>query len=196
MVNHIEPRKIMTKPLPEILDEIEDSTRLANEAAKDAREATAGVHKAADKAIKEATSVAYERIAKVERSALQATTEVRESAEKAIRTANERIGKVEQNALQAIEEATDAANGRISEVEKNALQAVAEVRKAGEKAIAAIEETIRDMRDMNERITKIEQIANSALQLAELLKAAVMDGVVAVDKRFQGKIKTSRAVPK
>ena len=37
MTKEFETRKIMTKPLPQILDEIEDSIRLSNEAAKSAR---------------------------------------------------------------------------------------------------------------------------------------------------------------
>ena len=87
-------KKIMTKPLPQILDEIEDSIRLADEAAKNARNAAVEARKAGDKAFSEATKVA------------------------------------------------------------------------------------------NERIDKVEQIATNALQLAELLKLAVMDGIVTVDKRL------------
>ena len=90
-------KKIMTKPLPQILDEIEDSIRLADEAAKNARDAAVEALKAGDKAFNEATKVA------------------------------------------------------------------------------------------NERIDKVEQIAKNALQLAELLKLAVMDGVATVDKRLSEK---------
>jgi hypothetical protein len=90
-------KKIMTKPLPQILDEIEDSIRLADEAAKNARAAAVEARKAGDKAFSEATKVA------------------------------------------------------------------------------------------NERIDKVEQIAKNALQLAELLKLAVMDGVATVDKRLSEK---------
>ncbi len=90
-------KKIMTKPLPQILDEIEDSIRLADEAAKNARDAAVEARKAGDKAFSEATKVA------------------------------------------------------------------------------------------NERIDKVEQIAKNALQLAELLKLAVMDGVATVDKRLSEK---------
>jgi len=39
MVNDSEARKIMAKPLPQILEEIEGRIRLADEAARDAREA-------------------------------------------------------------------------------------------------------------------------------------------------------------
>ena len=90
-------KKIMTKPLPQILDEIEDSIGLADEAAKNARDAAVEARKAGDKAFSEATKVA------------------------------------------------------------------------------------------NERIDKVEQIAKNALQLAELLKLAVMDGVATVDKRLKEK---------
>ena len=97
MVDKGETRKIMTKPLPQILDEIEDSISLADEAAKNAREAAVEARKAGDRAFSEATKIA------------------------------------------------------------------------------------------NERIDKVEQIAKNALQLAELLKLAVTDGVTTVDKRLSGK---------
>jgi len=97
MVDKSETRKIMTKPLPEILDEIEDSISLADEAAKNAREAAVEARKAGDRAFSEATKIA------------------------------------------------------------------------------------------NERIDKVEQIAKNALQLAELLKLAVVDGIATVDKRLSGK---------
>jgi ElaB/YqjD/DUF883 family membrane-anchored ribosome-binding protein len=97
MVDNSKTRKIMTKPLPQILDEIEDSIRLADEAAKNARDAAVEARKAGDKAFNEATKVA------------------------------------------------------------------------------------------NERIDRVEQIAKSALKLAELLKIAVMDGVASVDKRLSEK---------
>ena len=69
MVDEIETRKIMTKPLPQILDEIEDSIKLANEAAKSAREAAEQARKAGEKAAGEAARVAAEKIAKVEQKA-------------------------------------------------------------------------------------------------------------------------------
>ena len=64
-----ESRKIMTKPLPQILDEIEDSIRLADDAARNAREAAMEVRKAGDKAVSETTRIANERIDKVEKVA-------------------------------------------------------------------------------------------------------------------------------
>ena len=97
MVDKGETRKIMTKPLPQILDEIEDSISLADEAAKNAREAAVEARKAGDRAFSEATKIA------------------------------------------------------------------------------------------NERIDRVEQIAKNALQLAKLLKLAVMDGVATVDKRLSEK---------
>ena len=39
MTEEIKAKNIMTKPLPQILDEIDDSVRLTKEAAKSAREA-------------------------------------------------------------------------------------------------------------------------------------------------------------
>ena len=72
MVDDSKTRKIMTKPLPQILDEIEDSIRLANEAAKNARDAAVEARKAGDKAFSEATKIANERIDDVEQIAKSA----------------------------------------------------------------------------------------------------------------------------
>ena len=72
MVDETEASKIMTKPLPQILDEIEDSIKLANEAAKNAREAAEEARKAGEKAAREAAWVAAEALAKVEQIASDA----------------------------------------------------------------------------------------------------------------------------
>jgi hypothetical protein len=72
MANEIETKKIMTQPLPQILDEIEDSIRLANEAAKDARQAAEEARKAGEKAANEAARVTAEKIFKVEQMAKNA----------------------------------------------------------------------------------------------------------------------------
>ena len=72
MVGETEAKKIMTKPLPQILDEIEDSIRSADEAAKSAREAAEEARSAGEKAASEAARVAAEAIAKVERIAKNA----------------------------------------------------------------------------------------------------------------------------
>jgi len=64
--------KIMTKPLPQILDEIEDSITAANEAAKDARKAAEEARKAGEKAASEAARVAAEAIGRVEQIAKDA----------------------------------------------------------------------------------------------------------------------------
>lgn len=58
--------RIMSKPLPQILDEIDDSIRLADAAAKNARDAALEAQKAGEKAATEAARVAAEHIAKVE----------------------------------------------------------------------------------------------------------------------------------
>ena len=65
--------KIMTKPLPQILDELEDSiiavneaTRAAGAAADDARKAAEEARKAGEKAASEAARVAAEAIVRVE----------------------------------------------------------------------------------------------------------------------------------
>ena len=72
MVSETKPKKIMTEPLPQILDEIEDSIRLANEAAKDARKAAEEARQAGEKAANEAARVASQAIAKVEKTAKEA----------------------------------------------------------------------------------------------------------------------------
>ncbi len=66
------PKKIMTQPLPQILDEIEDSISSANEAAGDARKAAEEARQAGEKAANEAARVAAETIAKVEKVAKEA----------------------------------------------------------------------------------------------------------------------------
>jgi len=63
------PKAIMTKPLPQILDEIEDSIGLANEAARDARKAAEEARKAGEKAANEAARVAAQAITKIEKAA-------------------------------------------------------------------------------------------------------------------------------
>jgi len=66
MAENFQGKKILTKPLPQILDEIEESIKSADEAAKNAREASIEARQAGDRAFTEATRVANERIDKVE----------------------------------------------------------------------------------------------------------------------------------
>ena len=66
------PQKIMTQPLPQILDDIERSIGLANEAARNARAAAEEARKAGEKAAKEAERVASEAIARIEKIAKNA----------------------------------------------------------------------------------------------------------------------------
>lgn len=66
------PKKIMTQPLPQILDDIESSIRLADEAADNARKAAEEARKAGEKAAKEAERVAADAIARVEKIARDA----------------------------------------------------------------------------------------------------------------------------
>lgn len=65
-------QRIMLKPLPAILDELDDSIRLASEAATDAREAAEEARRAGEKAASEAARVAAEAIARVEQTAKNA----------------------------------------------------------------------------------------------------------------------------
>jgi hypothetical protein len=62
----------MVMPLPQILDEIENSIGLADEAAKDARAAAEEARKAGEKAAREAGRVAAEAISRVEQTAQNA----------------------------------------------------------------------------------------------------------------------------
>ena len=126
MASDSENRKIMTKPLPQILDEIEDSIRLADEAGKNAREAAAEARKAGEKAAKEA--------------ALEARKAGELSIGKATNVLNEHIAKIEAT-----------------------------------------------IKAMDEHTAKVEQTADNALQLAELLKSAIIDGMVAMDQKISPK---------
>ncbi len=65
-------KKIMILPLPKILDEIEDSIRAAESAAKDARAAAEEARRAGEKAASEAARVAAEAIGRVEQVANEA----------------------------------------------------------------------------------------------------------------------------
>jgi len=71
-VREEERPKIMRQPLPAILDEIENSIRMADEAAKDARKAAEEARRAGEKAASEAARVAAEAIAKVDQVAKNA----------------------------------------------------------------------------------------------------------------------------
>lgn len=64
--------KIMTVPLPKIFDEIEESIKLANEAAIDARKAAEEARKAGEKAANEAARVAAEALSRVDKVAKEA----------------------------------------------------------------------------------------------------------------------------
>jgi len=72
MVSEEKPKKIMVQPLPQIFDEIDDSIRAADAAAKNAREAAEEARKAGEKAASEAARVAAEAIARVEKIAKDA----------------------------------------------------------------------------------------------------------------------------
>ena len=90
------PRKIMTQPLPQILDEIENSIRLADEAAKNARGAAEEARKAGEKAAKEAERVASESIARVEKiakNALQLAELLKSAVEEASSVLEKRLSK-------------------------------------------------------------------------------------------------------
>jgi len=62
----------MTKPLPQILDEIEESIKTADLAAKNATQAAEEARKAGEKAASEAARVAAQAIARVEQVAKDA----------------------------------------------------------------------------------------------------------------------------
>lgn len=68
----VQRHKIQTVPLTEILDEIENSIRLADEAARDARKAAEEARMAGEKAANEAARVAAQTIVTVEELAKKA----------------------------------------------------------------------------------------------------------------------------
>ena len=70
----VQRHKIQTVPLTEILDEIENSIRLADEAARDARKAAEEARMAGEKAANEAKKVAAQTITQVEELAKKALT--------------------------------------------------------------------------------------------------------------------------
>lgn len=72
LINGEQPKKIMVMPLPQILDEIDNSIRAADDAAKDARDAAEEARRAGEKAANEAARVAAEAISKVEKVARDA----------------------------------------------------------------------------------------------------------------------------
>jgi hypothetical protein len=71
MANEVKPKKIMTIPLPQILDEIEDSITLANEAAMDARQAAEEARRAGEKAAEAVKKAAEAAVSKVRDEALK-----------------------------------------------------------------------------------------------------------------------------
>lgn len=72
MTGDVKQKKIMTQPLPQILDEIDDSILGANEAAIDARKAAEEARQAGEKAAGEAARVAAEAISRVQKTATDA----------------------------------------------------------------------------------------------------------------------------
>ena len=50
-----------------------------------------------------------------------------------------------------------------------------------------IESTRKAAKAADERIAKVEQIANQAMELAELLKSVLVDGMVAMNNNFSEK---------
>ena len=155
-----EQRKIMTKPLPEILDEIEESIGLADEAAKNAREAAVEIRNSADMAIKEAKDLAQERISNVENKMTKELSQLRASTE------------------HSIEDATRAINDRIAKLEQTSNDRIAKLEQA-----------------LNKRLDEIGQVAAAGFQLAELLKAALSEGVLAMDRKISGKDAGTEELP-
>jgi len=80
--------------------------------------------------------------------------------------------------------------GLADEAARNAREAALEAKKAGEKAVSDA------TKFANERIDIVEQIAKNALQLAEQLKLAIMDGVAAVNKELSESVSETESAPK
>ena len=96
--------RIMTEPLPRILDEIEDSIKAANEAARDARQAAEEARKAGEKAASEAARVAAEAIGKVEelaKNALQLAELVKLALVEAATAAEKRLSAEKESESQS-----------------------------------------------------------------------------------------------
>ena len=85
-----EPPRILTEPLPQILNEIENSIKSADTAAKNAREAAEEARKAGEEAA-----------TKAERIARQAGEAAKLAAEEAVRKAEEAFRKAEEALLPA-----------------------------------------------------------------------------------------------
>jgi hypothetical protein len=108
MANEKRMSKIMTEPLPQILEEIEDSIRAANDAAKDARKAAEEARKAGEKAANEAGRVAAEAIGRVEeiaKNALQLAELVNLALMEAATAAQKRLTAEKGSASQSKESA-------------------------------------------------------------------------------------------
>jgi hypothetical protein len=92
MMAKVQQKSIMVKPLPQILDEIEESIGSADAAAQDARKAAEEARKAGEKAANEAARVAAQAIARVEDVARRAL-ELAELLNAALLEATTGIGK-------------------------------------------------------------------------------------------------------
>ena len=84
--------EILTKPLPQILEEIERSIRLANEAAKDAKEAAEQARQSANEVAAKAEAVTKS----AEEMARQARDTGKAAADEAVRKAEEAFKKAEE----------------------------------------------------------------------------------------------------
>jgi len=87
-----EAPQILTKPLPQILDEIEAGIKMADEAAKSARKSAEDARKAGEKAASDATRATNQAIANVQQTAKNAM-ELAELLNLAIREAVAAIEK-------------------------------------------------------------------------------------------------------
>ena len=87
-----ETPSILTKPLPQILDEIEASIKLADEAAKSAKKSAQDARQAGEKAASDATKAANQAIINVQQTAKNAM-ELAELLNLAIRDAVAAIEK-------------------------------------------------------------------------------------------------------
>ncbi len=116
--------KIMTMPLPQILEELEDYIRRVEEATKKAEQATIEAHKAAEeaklageKAAGEAAKVAKEKIGETEDRLRLEVVSVRELAEEALTTAKSAVefaGKINRAQVSSLNAAVKAYNEAIA----------------------------------------------------------------------------------
>ena len=87
--------RIMTQPLPQILDDLEEYTKRVEEAARQAREAAAQAKASGERAAEAARKAAEAAVAAVREEANRATNALREETNKATNALGARVSTLE-----------------------------------------------------------------------------------------------------